>query len=66
MFDKKCNIKREKLDFRLIDDLAYHLSNDEDFCVDRFLALPNATKQKIKTLHKAHKKARKQTAEDVK
>jgi hypothetical protein len=59
LFDKKCNLPRNKLPIILINELAYNLSQDEPFDISRFLDIPNATECKIKALHKAHIEARK-------
>jgi len=58
IFDKKTKTKREKLPFDLINDLSWHLSQNEDFDIKPFLKIPNATAKKIKDLHKKHIESR--------
>lgn len=62
-FDKKTNIKRNEIDFLMVNRLCEKLSQDDEFDVAEFLSLPNATKKNIKALHKAHIKRRNKTNE---
>ena len=59
IFDKPTKIKRANLPHDLISQLGFLLRKDEDFDVEPFLAIPNATKTKIKKLHKKFIEARK-------
>ena len=60
-FDKKTNIKRNEIDFLMVNRLCEKLSQDDEFDVAEFLSLPNATKKNIKALHKAHIRRRNKT-----
>ena len=62
-FDKPTKLNREDLNWQLIDQLCEKLSFDEPFDMERFLTLPNATKSKIKALHKEHIKRRQKCKE---
>jgi len=53
MFDKPTNVKRNNLDYHLINKLGKALQSNELFDISPFLALPNATEAGIKELHKA-------------
>ena len=59
MFDTQISINRNKLDFKLIKALTEKLLGDHPFDCSKFLLLPNATEEKIKTLHKKHIERRK-------
>ena len=60
-FDKTTNIKRDEIDFLMVNRLCEKLSQDDKFDVAEFLSLPNATKKNIKALHKAHIRRRNKT-----
>ena len=50
---------KSKADFNLILGLAVCLSKNEEFDYEPYLSIENATVERIKALHEAHKKARK-------
>ena len=50
---------RKHVDFDLVKKLLTFLGKDKPIDPTDFLSLPNATPEKIKTLHEAHIKARK-------
>ena len=54
MFDKKVSISRDLIDWGKVASLAHKLSCDDEFDVQRYLTLPNASEQAIKKLHLAH------------
>ena len=59
IFDRPTKLKRDELDWQKIAELSEKLSQDEPFDVKPFLSLPNATKYRIKSLHKKHIELRK-------
>ena len=50
---------RDKINNTLIYELSYLLLQEEDIDPTEFLKIPNATPERIKALHEAHKAARK-------
>ena len=57
IFDEPAN--KDDVDFCLVNSLCSKLMEDDDFEHERFLKIPNATLEKIKALHEAHKERRK-------
>ena len=51
IFDKPCEIDRDSLDLHLIKELGYSLIKDHAFDYSKFASLPNATEEKIKSIH---------------
>jgi len=49
---------RSEIDFSLVRNLSYKLMGNEEIDPEPFLSLPNATPERIKALHDAHKSAR--------
>ena len=57
-FDRPTSLKRESLEWSIISKLAEKLSQDKPFDATPYLSLPNASKARIKALHKEHIKLR--------
>jgi len=49
---------RSEIDFSLVRNLSYKLMGNEEIDPEPFISLPNATPERIKALHDAHKSAR--------
>lgn len=58
IFDKKVEIPRNEINWNLVNELAFLLTQNDPIDTDRFLSLPNATAEEIRELHEAHKKER--------
>ena len=56
IFDEPAN--KDDVNFHLANSLCSKLMKDDDFEYERFLKIPNATLEKIKALHDAHKERR--------
>lgn len=59
LFDRPVKIKREDLDFSLINQLSEKLMSDDPFDPAPYLKIPNATKARILKIHQAHIERRK-------
>jgi hypothetical protein len=59
LFDRPVKIKREGLDFSLINQLSEKLMSDDPFDPAPYLKIPNATKARILKIHQAHIERRK-------
>ena len=58
LFNKITKLKRDEIDWSLVNRLAQLLSQEADIDPTPFLSIPNATAKGIKKLHEAHKAAR--------
>ena len=63
LFGVKCPLKRSALPVYLMSQLGDALQKDEAIDPIPFLAIPNATAARIKKLHNAFIKARKEVTE---
>ena len=63
IFNEPAN--RDDVDFYLVSKLSQLMMRDDEIDAEMFLSLPNATPERIKALHDAHKAARAELKQDT-
>ena len=63
IFNEPAN--RDDVDFYLVSKLSQLMLGDDEIDAEIFLSLPNATPERIKELHDAHKAARAELKQDI-